>query len=324
MQTASDFIRDTYRIFLVPIFFFFVFIIWLVYWITSLIFIWSVGDVKCCRDTPFASIEWNDTTRYVFWYNLFGLFWVNAFIIGCGQFIVAVAVCTWYFTHTADSGGSAQIMRGFKWVLRYHLGSIAFGALIIAIAEFIRFLFNYYRKVMTSRLWSNKIMKCLYYTTKYLIDCINRVIKFITKNAYIQMALTSSNFCWSAWKAFVMILSNAGRFAVVTILGWIFTFIGKIAIIAGTVIVGYIIIENVDNIERNISSPILPLIIIGLIAYLVATVFLTVYGFAADCILQAFLVDESLAGEDNYGAHRPKSMDAFAKRQPRGHKKCCC
>jgi choline transporter-like protein 2/4/5 len=324
MKTAADFIKDTLRVFLVPIIFFLALCIWLVYWIVALIFIWSVGDVKSGQDNPFASISWNETTRYVFWYNLFGLFWVNAFIIGCCQFVLAVGVCTWYFTHTADSGGSAQLTRGFKWVLRYHLGSIAFGALIIAIAEFLRFLFNYYRKMMTSRLWSNKIMKCLFYMTKYLIDCINRVIKFITKHAYIQMALTSSNFCWSAWKAFVMILSNAGRFAVATILGWIFIFIGKIAIISGTVIVGYLIITNVDDIEKNISSPVFPCIVFGVIAYLVATIFLTIFGFAMDCILQSFLVDETLAGQDNYGAHRPKTMDAFAKQQPRGHKKCYC
>ena len=298
--------------------------VWLVYWLVALIFIWSVGDVKARQSTPFASIEWNETTRYVFWYNLFGLFWVNAFIIGCLQFILAVAVCTWYFTHTADSGGSAQIYRGFKWVVRYHLGSIAFGALIIAICEFIRFLFNYYRKVMTSRLWSNKIMKCIFYTTKCLIWCINQIVKFITKHAYIQMALTSSNFCWSAWKAFVMIISNAGRFAVASMLGWIFLFIGKIAIIAGTVVVGYIIIENVDDIEKNISSPVFPCIIFGLIAYIVATIFLTIFSYAMDCILQSFLVDETLAGEDNYGAHRPKTLDAFAKLKPRGHKSCYC
>lgn len=160
----------------------------------ALIFIWSVGDVREHPKTPFASIKWNDTTKYVFWYNFFGLFWVNAFLVGCSQFIIAVGVCTWYFTHTADSGGSAQLFKGFKWILRYHLGSIAFGALIIAVAEFIRFLFNYYRRMMTSKLWTNRIMKCLYYMTQYLIDCINRVIKFITKHAYIQMALTSSNF----------------------------------------------------------------------------------------------------------------------------------
>jgi len=129
------------------------------YWIVSAIYIWSVGTVKTGSSSPFASIKWDSTTRYVFLYDLFGLFWVVAFIIGCCQFILAVAAATWYFTHSADSGGSASISKGVKWILRYHLGSIAFGSLIIAICEFIKFMFEYYRKKMTGRIFQNPIGK---------------------------------------------------------------------------------------------------------------------------------------------------------------------
>lgn len=133
MQTTADYINQTPKIFLVPITFFFLIIIWMAYWIVSAIWIWSVGDVNRRPDSPFASVTWSETTRYVFLYNLFGLFWINAFLIGCSQFIMAVAAATWYFTHSADSGGTASLSKGFKWILRYHLGSIAFGSLIIAI-----------------------------------------------------------------------------------------------------------------------------------------------------------------------------------------------
>lgn len=294
------------------------------YWIVSIVYIWSVGDIKDDRSTPFASIEWEKTTRYFFLFDVFGMFWINAFLIGCCQFIIAVGVCTWYFTHTADSGGSAQLCKGFKWVIRYHLGSIAFGSAIIAICEFLRFMFNYYRKYMMSRAWNNPIMKCIFYTTKYCLDCLNRIVKFIAKHAYIQMALTSSNFCMSAWKAFVMILSNAGRFAVATVLGAIFMFLGKVVIVASTVIISYIILTNASSIEDKISSPVFPLIVIGIISYMVATVFLSIFGFAMDCILQAFLVDESIAGEDSYGPHRPRTLDAFAKKKMVKSKCFCC
>jgi hypothetical protein len=133
MQTTADYINQTKRIFLVPVFFFVAILIFYVYWIVSAIYIWSVGTVKINSSTPFAAMQWNSTTRYVFLYDLFGLFWINAFMIGCCQFILAVAAATWYFSHSADSGGSASIGKGFKWILRYHLGSIAFGSLIIAI-----------------------------------------------------------------------------------------------------------------------------------------------------------------------------------------------
>lgn len=324
MQTTADYINQTPKIFLVPIVFFFTVLVYYAYWIVAAIFIWSVGDVQKRSDSPFASVEWSDTTRYVFIYNLFGLFWINAFLIGCCQFILAVACATWYFSHSADSGGTASISKGFKWILRYHLGSIAFGSLIIAICEFIRFMFEYYRRQMTGRVFNNPVGKCLLWSTKYCLNCLNRVVKYISKMAYIQIALTSSNFCMSAWKAFILIVGNAGRFAVATTLGAIFMFLGKVFIVGSTVIICYIIITEVNDIEENLSSPFFPCILFGFIAYAIATIFLSIFGFSMDVILQSFLVDETLAGEASYGAHRPRTLDAFAKKPAGRQGKCCC
>jgi len=143
------------------------------------------------------------------------------------------------------------------------------------------------------------------------------------------MALTSSNFCMSAWKAFCLILGNAGRFAVATTLGTIFIWMGKILIICSTVIICYVIITNVSSINDSLSSPYFPCILFALIAYLISSIFLSIFGFSMDVILQSFLVDETLAGEGSYGAHRPKTLDPFAKKPPsRGpnavKRKCCC
>lgn len=142
--------------------------------------------------------------------------------------------------------------------------------------------------------------------------------------AYIQVALTSSNFCASAWKAFILILGNAGRFAVATTLGKIFMYIGKIFIVGITVILCYVIITNVESIDNKLSSPFFPVLLFAIIAYCIASVFLSIFGFSMDVILQAFLVDETLAGEGSYGAHRPKTLDAFAKRRAGKAKMCCC
>lgn len=324
MQTTTDYINSTTRIFWVPVFFFVVIGIWTAYWWISAIYIYSVGDVSKRGNTPFATIKWNDTTRYVYLFNVFGMFWVNAFLIGCSQFILAVACATWYFTHTADSGGSASIMKGFKWIVRYHLGSIAFGSLTIAICEFIKYMFEYYRKKMTGRLFNNAVLKCFLWSTRYCLNWLNRVVKYISKMAYIQMALTSSNFCMSAWKAFILILGNAGRFAVATILGTIFAWIGRIVIVGITVIICYLIITQYDGISDELSSPFFPIIGFIVISYLVATFFLSVFSFSMDVILQAFLVDETLAGSDSFGAHRPRTLDAFAKRPMVKHHCCGC
>ena len=93
-----------------------------------------------------SDVIWDDTTRKVWYIHLFALLWINAFIIGCGQFIIAAAAATWYFSHYGDTAGKGSILLGVKWILRYHLGSIALGSCIIAIVQMIRIMFEYYRK----------------------------------------------------------------------------------------------------------------------------------------------------------------------------------
>ena len=97
-------------------------------------YIVSVGTVKPNAKMPFMmDIEWTDETQYVFLYSLFGYLWMNAFIIGVTQFMISASCAIWYFSCTSDTNGSGSLMTGFYWVFRYHLGSIAFGAFLIAL-----------------------------------------------------------------------------------------------------------------------------------------------------------------------------------------------
>lgn len=59
------------------------------------------------------------------------------------------------------------------------------------------------------------ILKC----TSCLVACFERFIKFITKNAYIQVALTGSNFCVASKDAFYLVLRNPLKFSVVAGIG---------------------------------------------------------------------------------------------------------
>lgn len=72
--------------------------------------------------------------------------------------------------------------------MRYHFGSIAFGAFLIALVQFIRIIFEYYRKQMEKADKDNKVIKTILCLTSYLLDCLERFIKFISKNAYIQVS----------------------------------------------------------------------------------------------------------------------------------------
>ena len=310
MQAASDFVRNTPSIFAVPFIFFLINAVWLVFWIFSAIWVFSVGDPVKRDGLPLADIEWNSTTRYVWIYHLFGLFWVSAFIIGCAQFIIAATTCVWYFSQggSADDKAKASLSTGFKWIFRYHMGSIAFGALIIAIMQMIKLAFEYLRKKYEKMLPNNPCTKCLICCLRCFIWCLDCCVKFITKNAYIQIALTNKNFCSAAWLTFCLIVRNAARFSIITSIGAILIFVGKALIIIFSGWIAYLIMMNSD-LKDKIYSPVFPIIVVCIIAYILASIFLSVYSFAANAILHCYLVDEEVGGN-----RQPASLQEFIDR----------
>lgn len=219
----------------------------------------------------------------------------------------------WYFSFTSDTAGKGSICVALKWILRYHLGSIAFGSFIIAVVEFIRLIFEYYRKQMEVANKDNKIVKILLCITSYLLACLDRCVKFITKNAYIQIALTNKNFCMSAWNAFLLIVKNAMRFGAVSSVGGIFMLIGRLFIICVTVGVCYLQLTQWPQVKENIASPYFPCIITAIIGFLIGSIFMSVFSFASDTILQCYLLDEELGaqGKGRPPGNRPPLMNEF-------------
>lgn len=188
IQCASDFVANTPEIFIVPLSFFVLVGAWVVFWVISAIWVYSVGEASQSKTNPIiADMTWNTTTRYVWIYHLFGLFWISAFIIGCAQFIIAAVTCMWYFTHggIADDKNRGSLSKSIKWLLRYHVGSIAFGSLIIAIMQMIKVLFEYLRKKYENLVNQNSATKCLVCCIGCCVACLDRCVKHITKNAYI-------------------------------------------------------------------------------------------------------------------------------------------
>ena len=54
------------------------------------------------------------------------------------------------------------------WAFRFHMGSVAFGAAVIAICQLIRVVFEYYRRKIQSAT-KNALVKFLLCYTSYLL-----------------------------------------------------------------------------------------------------------------------------------------------------------
>ena len=322
-KTTAQYIQANMNIFLLPMWATIVSVLWFVLWSLGAVFFFSVGEPNPRPGYEFMTeIKWSDATRWIFFYDVFGLFWINAFIIGCTEFIIGCSACLWYFEVCTDSKGKGTVMRGFHWLMRYHLGSIAFGSFLIAICQMIRFLFEYYRKKITT-MPQTKLVKALICMTRYLLWLMEKCVKYITKNAYIQVALTCENFCKSAWNAFTLMLKHAHRFGAGNSIGFIYNLFGISCIAAATSGAGYLFITNY-NATLKLTDPIPPTVALAIISATIGALFLSIFSYSSDAILQSFLLDEEMRF---LGGDRPEAMQEFAlamKNRGKGACECSC
>ena len=82
-KTTAQYITSNLRIFLLPLGSYVVAGIWLAIWRVSAIFVFSIGEpVPRPGYEYITEIKWEKNTRNIFFYQVFMLFWINAFIMG--------------------------------------------------------------------------------------------------------------------------------------------------------------------------------------------------------------------------------------------------
>ena len=91
-------------------------------------------------------------------------------------------------------------------------------------------------------------------------------------------------------------------------------FVGKALIMGLSGWIGYLILMNSDF-KDKITSPVFPVIIFVIMAYLISSVFLSVYAFASTAILHAFLLDEEVGGN-----RAPAALLEFVRRNDKTKK----
>jgi hypothetical protein len=146
MKATTTFVGQNMRIIFLPLISYVLITVWGLLWFFGGLYLYTIGYAHPRDGFEFTTeIAWDRNTKPAIVYYILGLFWVTAFIVGCTQFVIAAAACIWYFTQGSDAKPDS-IGTGIKWLLKYHLGTIAFGSCIIAIVQTIRAIFEYYRR----------------------------------------------------------------------------------------------------------------------------------------------------------------------------------
>lgn len=241
-------------------------------------------------------VENGSALQFLQLYHLFGWFWTVAFIQAISCTIIAGVVSTWYFSGV-DGKRKARKLEVLYWVGRvmfWHLGSLAFGSLIIAMVQMLRYLFNKLKKKVDKS--GDKTAKWVMKILTGLLWVLEKIVKFINRNAYIIIAIKGRDFCRSSAQAFKLIVANILTVGVVNFLSDAVLFLGKILITAIGGLTCYFIIDlNVrygGNMVPGVKYGLVPTIVSVFINYTLASLFMDMYDITIDTILICFCFDK--------------------------------
>uniref|UniRef100_A0A3B4DCB9 Choline transporter-like protein n=1 Tax=Pygocentrus nattereri TaxID=42514 RepID=A0A3B4DCB9_PYGNA len=235
--------------------------------------------------------------RYIFVLqlcNLLVFLWLVNFIIALGQCTLAGAFASYYWALKKPADIPAcPLAASFSRALRYHTGSLAFGALILSIVQFFRIVLEYLDHKLKGA--HNAFVRFLLCCMKCCFWCLERFIKFMNRNAYIMIAIYGKNFCASARDAFFLLMRNVVRVAVLDKVTDFLLFLGKL-LISGSVgvLAFFFFTRKIPVIQEEVPSLNyywVPLLTVIFGSYLVAHGFFNVYAMCVDTLFLCFLVD---------------------------------
>ena len=293
-QVTSKYINKTWCIVFVPFLFFIILVIWLAYWIVMLVFLYASGEFESTSKI-FASFKMDETLEYGFWFHIVMLFYITAVIEAYSQFVYASSACIWYFNFEKGTENH-PIAKSFQRGIRYHFGSLVFGATIIAIIRFLMFFVEYIKKKLEKSVGKTqgKCFKCIFCVIQCCLGCCNKFMEYVNKHAFIQIALKGDSFCTSAFEGFGLIIRNLGRFSVLALVSGIFSLVGTLFITVASCIIGYFLITNVGIFSDELNSCVLPVVAFGLIGFVMGRVTMTIFSVSGDALIHSFLLDEEL------------------------------
>lgn len=146
IQACADFVLEVKAVILVPIVSTVLTFGYLVFWIYWSALTYSQGKLVHLKSLPFMHLDIEKSVRNELFFNLFNVLWMVSFFLASSHFIVTCSACLWYSNQLetdrknkngkkglSDKGELSCVLKSIRWLLRYHLGSIAFGSLILAL-----------------------------------------------------------------------------------------------------------------------------------------------------------------------------------------------
>ncbi|XP_066928594.1 choline transporter-like protein 4 isoform X2 [Clytia hemisphaerica] len=225
-------------------------------------------------------------------YHLFGWLWGWQFLVAFSECCLAGAFASYYWAFKKPKDiPSFPVFSSFGRTLSNHVGSLALGSSIIAIVKLIRIIMEYiFKKLKEAH--DNPVARFFICCCRCCLWCLENCLRFLNKNAYIMIAIYGKSYCSSAKEAFSLLLRNPARAIAINGITEFILFIGKLLVTGAIGVASFFWFVQFNALQPDkLKYTIVPILICTLGAYIVATLFFSVYDMGIDTMFLSFLED---------------------------------
>lgn len=264
------------------------------------------------NEATYQKVEIDQTMWNLSYLHVFILLWALEWISYISYMITTGAFSEWYFAKWKDDD-SDEKERGWEKdelspypmlsatyrTVRFHLGTCAVGACLMAIVQFLRMVLAYIEKQAHSPDGEpNHLQKILLKCAHVCLWCLQCIIDKINHTGFIVCGITGLPFCASSVKGLALLMANVLRAAVLTVVTKYLTMIGKVAIMMTSA--GLCVLILIGHLEQAYEAVLFPVITVALFAYLVASLYMHILSVGIDTLFMCFLIDEELNKEGGH------------------------
>ena len=235
-------------------------------------------------------IEYTATEKYFLIYNAVMTIWWIAFLVAFSEFVLSAAVSVWYFTRERSSL-YFPLWRGFKLIIRYHMGSVVRGSLLSTLFKLPQVILYFYKSCSTlcrkrTPGCTDCMLRCCFCMT-----CYQKWLRYFSKYSYIFLALFGEKYFEAAQKSFYLINRNRNRIFVPAKAGDFGMLIIKMTMtLAGTVISLTLLLLSDETPRGQSTSLLIAPIFVGLVSCLVCMFVSQIFGGSMQACMNTIII----------------------------------
>lgn len=182
--------------------------------------------------------------------------WVMELMHSISQFVVIYVAETWFFNGSGKSRFSCfvgyEMLAGYRDAITTNLGSLIYGSLVLTFFRLVRYAVEAGNRAAKNS--NNSVMYLLCCLCRCCAGCLENLARYISKFAYMDVAMNSSNYCEAALQASYLIISSGLGLTILESTMWVFTFCGTGGSAAASGAVAWLLVTSLPKYSDPSSS----------------------------------------------------------------------